>query len=74
MIYGSLIGALPLLVSTEERKLLESRQEIEDIKMYINDYKSKQNDSEKLEYYTHILQYLQDKYAKFIALQKGINS
>jgi len=58
----------------EERKSLELRQEIEDIKMYIKHYKPKQNDSERLEYYTHILQYLQEKYAKFIALQKGINS
>jgi hypothetical protein len=58
----------------EERKLLELRQEIEDMKMYIKHYKSKQNDSEKLEYYTYILDYLQEKYAKFIILQKGINS
>jgi len=58
----------------EERKSLELQQEIEDIKMYIKHYKSRQNDSEKLVYYTHVLQYLQEKYAKFIALQKGINS
>ena len=58
----------------EERKVLDLHQEIEDVKMYINHYTLIKKESQKLEYYTHILQYLQDKYAKFIALQKEINS
>jgi len=58
----------------EERKLLDLCQEVEDIKMYIKHYTLIEKESQKLEYYTHVLQYLQEKYTKFLALQKGINS
>jgi len=58
----------------EERKLLDLHQEVEDVKTYIKHYTLIEKESQKLEYYTHVLQYLQEKYGRFLILQKGINS